>query len=235
MRSNPPIFLSHPFDPTTPTWLDNPPPTFESYSSIDAGDVCNQQVISTLTHNGTHVDASLHFDPLGRSITEYPPEFWCFERPTVIDVPREDGELIGSAELEPHMEALERADLAFVRTGFERHRGDRERYGRRAPGFGADAAPLLRSMPRLRALGMDIPSASSPLALDEGIAFHRAILDDAPGAGRGRGIVLIEDVHLERVASLAAVVVAPWLLRGSDGAQVTIFGWATDTEEKEMG
>jgi arylformamidase len=176
-----PLFLSHPFDPALPTWLDNPSPSFEPYSAIADGDVCNQTIVSTLTHNGTHVDAAFHFDPEGRTITDYPPEFWVFRAPVLIDLPRGDGELIGAAELEPHREAFADADLLLVRSGFEAHRGDRERYGRRAPGFAADSAPLLRALPNLRALAMDFPSASSPLRRRRGSPSTRRSSKTNPG------------------------------------------------------
>ncbi len=216
--------LSHPLSPATPTWLDNPRVVRRAYTRIDDGEVCNQTVYETLTHNGTHVDASYHFDNAGRRITDYPPESWLFTTPVVVDVARQDGELIRAAELEPLSSTIAGADLVLFRTGFEQMRGDAVRFGTRAPGFAADAASVLRSFSGLRAIGMDFPSASSPLHLDEGVAFHQAVLADQPATSGTRGILLIEDMHLNQdLDGMEWVLVAPLMLDGADGSQVTVF------------
>lgn len=216
------VLLSHPLGTATPTWRDNPPVAIAPYSRIVDGDVANQHVLTTLNHNGTHVDAPLHFAPGGRSLTDFSPEEWLFSAPRLIDVPRTDDELIDVPDLEPHAATIAEADLLLIRTGFERFRGDAARFGQRAPGFAAAAGPFLLGFGGLRAVGMDVPSATAPAHLDEGIAFHQAVL--GTGQAEPRTLLLVEDVHLAAldVPAPAEVVVAPLLLDGLDGAPATI-------------
>lgn len=217
------VFLSHPFGPDTPTWLDNPPVKLRGYSAIADGDVCNQTVIETLNHNGTHFDAPLHFAAHGRSVTDYAAEEFVFRRPLILDIAKADDELVTVADLEPHAAALNAVDLLLLRTGFERYRGDAARYGRKSPGLAAEAGPYLLQFEALRALGVDIPSVTAPAHLDEGIAFHQAVL--GAHARDSKTLLLIEDMHLPLDLSgsdIDQVVMAPLRLEDRDGAPVTV-------------
>jgi len=216
--------LSYPLGPNTPTFLDNPPVTVRQVSSIAAGDHANWCEITTINHNGTHVDAPFHFWQEGPRLTDLPLETFVFNKPLLLDIPKSDGELITAADLAPHAGAFAESDLLLVRTGFARHReSDPSRYGRRAPGFHPSAADvLLAPTSSLRALAMDIPSASSPLHTDEGGAFHQETLGTS---GRGRYILLIEDVRIDpdlTPADLGRVLVVPLFLDNLDAAPCTI-------------
>ena len=61
-------------------------PQVEHVRRMDAGERCNLSTISMCVHNGTHVDAPLHFLADGRDIPACPPEIFvgeclvrCFE------------------------------------------------------------------------------------------------------------------------------------------------------------
>ena len=73
---------------------------------------------------------------------------------------------------------------------------------------------------------MDLPSASSPLHLEEGNAFHREVLGTT---GRGPTLFLVEDCRLDpdlTQAELRRVLVVPLLLDNLDAAQCTILAEA---------
>lgn len=216
--------LSFPLEPATPTYGDNPPTTVRQVSSIADGAVANWFEITTINHNGTHLDAPFHFWQDGPRLTDLPLESFIYTRPLLIDLPKGDGELITAADLEPHAARFGIADLLLVRTGYGRVRADDPaRYGRRAPGFHPDAADvLLAPSSALRGMAMDIPSAGSPVHGAEAIRFHQEVLG---ATGRGRTLVLIEDVRLDpdlRQEELGRVLALPLMLAGLDAAPCTI-------------
>lgn len=47
---------------------DDPKSEIKTLSSIQEGDVCNITKLTMCTHNATHIDAPLHFDPDGKNI-----------------------------------------------------------------------------------------------------------------------------------------------------------------------
>lgn len=218
------VFLSFPLGERTPTFATNPPVKFTQISSIAEGAIANWFNIETINHNGTHMDAPLHFNPQGRSMSDLAVDEFFFERPAVIDLPKGDGELITAADLEPYENDLRDVDFLFVRTGFERYRqSDPIRYGQRNPGFDGSAGEfLIERLRNLRAIGMDLPSASSALHIDDGNDFHQIVLGRR---GAKRTLFIVEDCHLDQdLAGLKRVILAPIILEGLDGAPCTIFG-----------
>jgi kynurenine formamidase len=202
---------------------------FRQISSIAEGGVANWFEFTTINHNGTHLDAPFHYWQDGPHLTDFPIDDFVFTSPLLVDIAKEDGEFIRAADLAPYAEAFKRADALILRTGYaQRYRAsDPQRYGRRAPGFHPDAADvLLAPDSQLRAILMDLPSASSPMHLDEGNAFHREVLGTT---GRGRTLFLVEDCRLDpdlTQAELRRVLVVPLLLDNLDAAQVTILAEA---------
>jgi len=215
--------LSHPLTETTPAYMDNPNPSIKSRKTV-AADRNRAYSITFGNHTGTHLDAPAHFFEDGRPLGGLDIGQLLFECPLLVDVGRGDGELIGAAELEPWADRIGDADLVLVRTGYGAacRTSDPDRYRHRGPGFsGPTAAWLRQKFPGLRALGMDIISATSPAHPDEGRSFHLGALDESSGPT----LLLIEDVHLEPDLTnedLGRVLVAPLLLSELDGAPVTI-------------
>jgi kynurenine formamidase len=90
-------------------------------------------------------------------------------------------------------------------------------------------AKLLALRPRrhhsnLQAVGMDIPSAASPVSASnaEGLEFHRVVLRTG-AAPELPTILLIEDMRLEHLAGSPHIVWAlPLLLEGADAAPITV-------------
>jgi arylformamidase len=220
-------FLSYELGPDTPTYMSNPRVELQQVSSMDSGGVANWFSLTTINHNGTHVDAPWHFDSQGLRLDELPPEAFVFTSASIVDIPKGPGELITGEELEEHIGEFDVADMLLVRTGFgARYRKrDPTTYGSAGPGFAASAGDVLRRLPRLRCLMMDIISATSPAYLDEGYGFHRAALGSRISGAVNPYVLLVEDCRLDaslRSEDLAVVILAPLRLCPSDGAPCTV-------------
>ncbi len=216
--------LSYPLGSNTPTFGENPPVTVKQLSSIAEGGVANWFEITTINHNGTHIDAPFHFWQDGPTLTDIPIHEFIFDNPLLIDIPKTDAELITRDDLRPFADAFAQADLLLIRTGFRKYRDtEPQRYGKQAPGFHSNAADVLMAeSSTLRGLAMDIPSANAYMHMDEGIAFHQEVLGTT---GRGSYIFLIEDVKIDHDLTqedLKRVLVIPTWLHQMDAAPCTI-------------
>jgi arylformamidase len=223
--------LSYPLSPDTPRFADNPAVEITIASSIAEGGVANWLSFTTINHNGTHIDAPYHFSNVGKRVTDLSVAELVFTAPVIVDIPKEDGELITDTDIIRHGNAIEGADLLLIRTGWaSRYRfADPIRYGSRAPGFHSSAGHyLINELPSLGALAMDLPSASSPIAgepNEEGLEFHRIVLGSYRSPDE-RYVLLVEDVRIDaalETAQLQRVIVAPLWLQDADAAPVTIF------------
>jgi arylformamidase len=223
--------LSYPLGAETPTWGTNPPPRVTPESLIARGGVANWFRIDTINHNGTHVDAPWHYNDRGPTITDLPLDQWVFTTPRILDIPKFDGEVITGADLEVRAAQIRGADLLLVRTGWAARfrKRDPARFGKQAPGFHSSAGRyLINAHPSVRAIGMDVPSASSPQHIEEGHEFHRIAL----GAhGGDRYILIVEDMRIDadlRDHDIARIFLVPLLLEKLDGAPVTILAEMKD-------
>jgi arylformamidase len=221
-------FLSHPLGAATPPVGDEAPVLVEPVSLIAQGATFNVHRLTLINHIGTHFDAPWHVNPHGARVTDLDPSWFSYAAPHLLDVPKGDDELIAAADLTPHAAALAGADAIFVRTGYAEavRASDPRRYGSRSPGFAADAAEVLLALPQLRAVGLDAISATAPGHVEEGIAFHRAMLGQRAD---DRFVLLVEDMLLASdltAADLArGAFMAPLLLDGLDGAPTTVVAW----------
>jgi kynurenine formamidase len=223
--------LSYELGRDTPTYPGNPPVELRPFTSIADGDAANQFSLTTLNHNGTHVDAPWHFDPAGRRLDELDPATFAFWRPSIIDMPKGPNELISAEDLEPFAPVVAGADLLLLRTGFGGRFRDSDpvAYGHSGPGFAESAGFFLRQFPALRCMAMDIISAGAPAHPGEAVAFHRAALGpDVPGAANSF-VLLAEDCRIDAdltADDLALVVLAPLRIAPSDGAPCTILAFS---------
>ncbi|WKL01789.1 cyclase family protein [Paenibacillus amylolyticus] len=217
------ILLSYPLSVNTPVYKDNPPVEIQQQSSIDQGDLYNQFIITSLDHNGTHIDGPWHFNPQGLKISEIPIDYFIFTHPTILDIPKGDDELITKADLEPYEHQIAGSDLLLIRTGPGNFRSsDPVRYSDHNPGFAADAASYLMVFDSLRAVGMDMISSGSVIHVDEAITFHQIML----GKGRvdGKFILLIEDMNLNHdLSGIEKVYAVPLYIEGVDSSFSTVF------------
>jgi arylformamidase len=218
------VLLSHPLRPDAPVWPGNPPAAeIELDQSIAAGDHSNMTRLRLHSHSGTHVDTPWHFNPKGPAAWQLPVDAFVFDAPVLVEVPKADAGFIMLADLEPHAEAADRADLLLLRTGWGPLRNeDPRRYAERGPLLHPEAARwLIDEHPGLRAIGTDAISIGSPADRDASAESHRALT----GVGRsdGRFVLIYEDVRIVPGAERATRVYAwPLFVEGADGSPVTI-------------
>ena len=215
------IWLSHPLSPETPAYGGGEGMRIEPITQIAAGDTANTSRYVLPNHLGTHVDAPRHFFGSGPSLTDYPPEFWVFENPLLVDVPGDDGYLIGPKDVEEAISS--EIDLLLLRTGYEKFRGE-SRYWEQNPGVGPELGIWLREMfPNARAIGMDVISVTSRHHRHEGRIAHRALLD--PNRS-GSPVLPVEDMGLAHVVGpLGRVIIAPLRVWATDGGPCTVIGF----------
>jgi arylformamidase len=218
------IHLSFLLSVDTPVFPGSPSVEVRAFSSLSRGDCSNTFSISFYNHAGTHMDAPRHFYNDGKAITDFRFSEFVYENPIVVNIPKQDSELIMKSDLLKYFDVIKEADLLLIRTGFTKFRSSEPlRYASKSPGFtGETAVYLKKSFPNLRAIGIDFISAAAPEHLETGLEFHRIILD--PHRVEGCKFI-IEDMDLTQVtSSLRRVVVVPFLVQGIDSAPCTVFG-----------
>ena len=77
---------------SAPVYPDDPSPKIQPHCRIEYGDVCNTSVLNLCAHNGTHLDAPLHFIAGGRDIASVELDC-CIGKCTVIEY---SGVLLGA-------------------------------------------------------------------------------------------------------------------------------------------
>lgn len=218
------VLLSYPLREDSPTFLDNPSVRIRDHMRINRGDGCNQYIIETLNHSGTHLDTPNHVGDGLLRLEEIPIGELYFTAPLLLDIPKDDGQLIEADNLWPHRQVIQGHNLLLLRTGFWRYRStDPERYRWHNPGVGPSAARfLLQECSTLRAIGVDLISVASAQHIEEGALAHYILLGHREGE---RHLLVVEDMALGAVTSpLKSVWVVPWMLEGVDSAPVTVMG-----------
>jgi kynurenine formamidase len=215
--------LSYAIDPDGPGWPGNPTYSWEQVSSIADGEVANLGVLRLCDHFGSHLDAPNHFDDQGRKIADVPLDRFVYDRPRLVEIPKDDGELVTRQELEAHDAVVREADVLLIRSGWSRVRSDDpERYAERGPGVSPEACEYLIEQPGLKAIALDFISLASYHRLDpEGILAHQILC----GVGRDdRYVIIIEDIDLSRYPAGAQRVYAiPLFAVGADSSPCTVF------------
>jgi kynurenine formamidase len=215
------IWMSFPLAVADPRPPAIPAPELTTLYTIEK-DGASVHILRVASHTGTHVDAPGHVVADGISIGAYSPSDLIFPRPVVVDIHAADDEVIEPAHLRPHEKRLQDADLALLRFGLGPVRGtDPERFSRHSPGLGVEAARWLRRQcPRLRALGMDVPSLSCIARLEETMPAHNELL-----GGADRRFLVVEDMDLHQdLAGLREVWISPWRVEGMDSAPCSVVG-----------
>ncbi|MCL7395678.1 MAG: cyclase family protein [Thaumarchaeota archaeon] len=212
------ILLSHKLSTTTPAYAKGPGLTLKPLKQITKGDSSNSYLIEMPNHLGTHIDAPRHFDPFGHAIADYGIESLTFRRPLLLNIPKQDSELIMSEDLEAYKEKIAESDILLIKTGFQRFRtSDPERYSMHNPGLSSDAASyIVKNFPKLRALGLDTISLSSVDHREDGRLSHKILLS-------GRDFFIIEDMDLSKLfESPKMVIVLPLYIEGIDSAPCVV-------------
>lgn len=216
------VFLSHPLSMDTPTPPAIPKPRLSPFMSLEKGDEANVTKLTFMTHTGTHVDVPRHVARDGLSLSDLRADELVFDHPVLLDLCLPDDTLVMPSHLEALAWPALDADLVIFRFGYGRVRAsDPARYSSHCPGFGVESARfLIDSFPRMRALGMDVPSLSCIACLERSFRAHNVLLE-----GKGRRFLVIEDMKLdEDLGGLETVIIAPLWISGADGGPATILG-----------
>lgn len=188
--------------------------------SINAGDPSNVSQFTMQNHWGTHIDAPNHFFENGKKVIDYPPEFWFFEKPQVVGVKLNLGEILVPGDW---LNSVGRdTDILLFRSGWCKRRNDKF-YTTENPGIHPDVGLYLRkNFPNLRTIGIDWISLSSYLDRELGREAHRAFLDSK---GANEPILVVEDMDLSgNLDGLAAAWVIPIRIEQLDSAPCTVMG-----------
>ena len=79
-------YLSYPLSEKTPLYGNDTGIQISSDKNIINGDSCNTMNLAFPNHSGTHIDFPYHFNPDGKTIEDYPAEFWQFNEVELIDL-----------------------------------------------------------------------------------------------------------------------------------------------------
>ncbi len=196
--------------------------------SLNKGDSCNTFRYSLENHWGTHIDCPAHFFLAGKKITDYPCDYWIFNRPCLVKVDLRQDMHIGPEQLDNKIPLA--SDILLIKTGFNRFRKEKK-YSLRGPSINPETAVWLRyNRPGLRAIGFDFVSVGSYACRQTARKTHRAFL----GAGKNKPIPIIEDMDLSGdLSGLNKVIVAPLLIKGLDSANCTVFGFFKNRKAKK--
>jgi kynurenine formamidase len=192
---------------------------------LSRGHSANSLNISFSNHDGSHLDLPRHVHPEGRTLDDYPAEYFIFQRPAVLAVRPARGRYLGAADF-MSADIPKGADLILIKTGVPY---ESESYWRDNPGLDPGGAEFLKSLvPAPRCLGLDCISVNAWSDRGPGRAAHRILLAEP-------AILILEDLDLSPLdrpgLSLGQVTVAPLRLAGADGAPVTVLAELIASEE----
>jgi kynurenine formamidase len=198
-----------------------PGTTIVREKSMADGDSANTSILSLSSHAGTHVDVPRHFCREGGSVRDVFQRLNTYAPAYCIDPAVTGDACIRPEDLEGVLTGREDSEALLIRTGaWQLRTTDPRAYAAEHPWVQAGVAALLRrKCPRLRLLGIDTISISTPSHRQEGQESHRAFLCDKDP------IYLLEDADLSSVhpKDRFALTVIPWLLEYLDGVPVTAF------------
>jgi len=211
-------YLSYFLSENTPLYGNSTGIEFNVDKQINDGDSCNTMNLSFPNHSGTHIDLPYHFNSQGKTLTDYPADFWEFKQVTLVDLSGKVSESqIIVSEMFPSLENRD-IELLLIKTGFGIYRGT-DRYTLTPPGLSSELANYFRQQfPVLRCVGMDLISVSSYRNREEGRKAHHAFLNPK----EGQPILLIEDMKLDVDDPIKKVIVAPLLIENADGVPCTV-------------
>ena len=201
--------LSLPIRDGGPSYPGDPLCTIERVRTIPP-DPLNLSAVSIGSHQGTHLDAPLHFLADGRPVDQVPLE-QVIGPAILVDLTHKAPESeIGIADLD--VVELHPGDRLIWRMGWDRVWPDMT-FFTGMPRLGVDAARWLADQ-RLALVGFDAPTPN-PVAMVE---VHRTLLD-------ADVLLLVALANLDRLRpGPCELHAAPLRLEGADGAPVRAYG-----------
>ena len=196
--------LSYPMEENGPKWPGNPEEKIVCEQEIQKGAPCNASSIFHHMHNGTHVDAPRHFNPVGHTVDMVPVEDFYYVAPLVLELPKRKGERIQLSDLISREKEIKSCDILFFSTGYSelRQRSPKE-FADDFPCFSVEAAEYLRcNFPGLKAIAVDFLSVDSSVTGEaDGFPAHHAFLDTGIGKPY-RTLLIYEDVNVKKFREL---------------------------------
>ena len=191
------------------------------------GDSSNEHFLEFNNHIGTHIDAPYHFDDGGKSLDEFPPEFWICHHPLFIEKSFEEEEIITLDSLISEFGKINSdTDCILLKTGFEKCRSNTNVYCFKNPSISPEIPVWLRQNTNIKFFGIDYISISSRANREMGRETHKAFLCKTykEFTQLTDPILLIEDMNLEKLESSPKhLIISPLFFKKSDGSPATIF------------
>ena len=220
--------ISYVLNDNVPNWPTNPKDKFETLGRIDAGDEANISSVFHHQHNGTHVDAPMHFSNEGKSLAEIPIEDFYYTSPLILTILKGRGEQITKEELEPYEKEIEKADLLCFYTGnADLRKSDPDKYVDNFPSISLEAARYLRTgFPKLKGVACDfIGVDNAERGPVTGFPVHKMMLSDIP-EGDYRTLLIFEDVDTKKLLEIKdpikAICAFPIRWENAEAAPVSI-------------
>lgn len=217
-------YLSYPLADELPVYGGKASLGIHPIKSIVNGDSANVVSFTIQNHWGTHIDCPAHFFEKGKKVVDYPPEFWLFKSPQVLDISLKPVEILRCKAWSKTIRGD--TDILLFKSEWSNHRGE-DIYNCKNPGIHPEVALYLRkNYPNIRVVGIDWLSISSYKDRELGREAHRAFLDPE---GLNNSIAIIEDMDLSHdLTSLREVIVLPLRIDILDSAPCTIIGLIND-------
>ena len=201
-------------------WPGDTPFQFELKWKMAEGATVNVGAVNMGVHNGTHADATFHFDERGDSIDRMPLDAYLGDA-VVVDLTRlfagkgdpvDQTRQIGVADLESFSASLEQAPRLLLKTGVWT---DSRVFPNWIPVLAPDVPGWLRER-KLKLLGLDLPSVD-PIEAKK-LTNHYAL-----AAAR---IAILESLDLSGVeAGLYRLSALPLKISGGDAGPVRAILW----------
>ena len=228
MADNNPIYLSYLITEDSPRYGDKGPLDINRVRQMSLGHTSNNSELHFSSHLGTHIDAPFHFFKQGKTIDDYPPEFWVCNHPHLFQYPASPEEILAIDTLLNQLLAIpDDCDCLLINTKFSRFRNeDKQTYIFHNPGISPEVGIWLRKNTAIKMIGFDFISLSSFAHRDLGRKAHRAFLAELEIGGNNKDpILIIEDMDLSKLKVCPSkIIVSPLRFEMADGAPVTVFG-----------
>jgi arylformamidase len=197
-------------------WPGDEPCRFRLTREKAKGATVNLGAISMSVHNGTHGDATFHFDTNGESIEKAPLDTYL-GRAMVVDLAKafldsKEKHLITIDDLRSPAEQIAATSRLLVKTG---RWSDSTVFPNQIPVIAADVPAWLQKN-GVKLLGLDLPSVDE---IDsKSLQNHHALAS--------AGIAIVESLDLSNVASgIYQLAALPLKIAGGDGAPMRAILW----------
>lgn len=159
------VELSHPWGHNIPVWPGDADVYIRRTVTHARNGVLSQR-IRTHMHVSTHVNAPIYLVQGGKTVAELPLRHF-FGTGVILDIPKNEWELVDVADLERATPKVEPGDIVLINTGWHRKYSDSQEYFGHAPGLSPAAAAWLRDR-QVVLVGMDTAAIDHPLATSLG-------------------------------------------------------------------